>query len=205
MTIEHNETLTLSRTEILKDRTLRRLATTVAVLALMITVSVITLWVTYNAPRIEGVTITACTPADYDKGFGTCPDGSKAKANHDPEVFSEDLEVEVKGDVFLNKKLDAVSYGVNVSWFQIGDGPLGPPGLNFTVVDAPVTWGLPRQPYEVVWSPPAEMIEAVQAANLEPGTSLGRWKIVGTATPVRPNEIALYQWDSVGGFELILP
>lgn len=138
-------------------------------------------------PLEQPVTITACAPEVYDEG---CPPGSSV--DPDTLVLSEDLAISVTGDVCIT---ETAAYDVEVAWVAVESE------ARFLVLDAPVTWkeGCVQYPTQD-WVPPAQLLAL--AEDLEPGADLGRWKVIGTAEPVRADKYSLYQWDSVSAFRL---
>lgn len=152
-----------------------------------------------DARRSQPITIEACAPEEFN---GTrCPEGYKAPFQDEDAVFelTEDLTFEVAGRV-VNDSNEDIAYEVTVSWVAVEDD--GTRLADFPVIDVPVTWEAGRnEPYTIEWVPPQQLLATGAAA--EPGTSLGRWRIVGDARPVDEDRYSRYVWTSVGTFELV--
>ncbi len=147
-----------------------------------------------SEPLRQPLMISACPPETF---LGSdCTTGAP-----DPSVLAltDDLLIEVAGRV-CNE--ETVAYQVTVAWVAVDSDE------SFETVDAPVTYDMGCQPPYGVgrstfegWRPPAGLLEF--AADEPPGADLGRWRIVGTARPVRGDTYATYQWDSVKTFVLV--
>ena len=148
-----------------------------------------------TAPTLrQTLLVTACPPETFvgDDCTTGAPDPAEI-------VLTDNLVIPVAGRVCND---ETVSYDVTVRWVSVDTT------TEFTSIDVPVTYdqgcnppyGVPDASFQG-WSPPPEMLEAFAA---EPaGTDLGRWRIVGTADPVRDDTYATYQWDSVKTFSLV--
>jgi len=148
-----------------------------------------------TAPTLrQPLLITACPPETFVGD--DCTTGAPAPAVVE---LSEDLLLRVAGRVCSE---ETVAYQVAVSWVSVDTDAV------FDVIDVPVTYdagcnppyGVPGSTFEG-WRAPPQLVEL--AASAAPGDDLGRWRIVGTATPVRGDTYATYQWDSVKTFGLV--
>lgn len=187
---------------VLGSSTLRRLAMNALILLVILVAAAA---VSISAPRVlQPLKITACTPDAFEQNGETCPAGSSVDPDLDvqrPLTLAEVETISVAGRVKQTSD-DDVSYSVSVSWISIDATRLGQPGSTFTALSTPLTWEANSdEPYLVDWHVPQEIVDL--AKTLPEGSTLGRWRIVGTAIPVRDDKYSTYQWDSVKTFELV--
>lgn len=142
-----------------------------------------------SAALEQPIRITSCAPAGFDGE--ECADG--ATVDPDTLVLTAELSIEAVGTVCADET--AAYDPVTVDWVSLESD------ARFRVLEFPVTWDEGCTPYPVqTWVPPTQLLEMLD--GVEPGTDLGRWRIVGTATPVRADKFSPYQWDSVDTFRL---
>lgn len=140
-----------------------------------------------NRPPQDWVTISACTPEDFEDGVCDEP------VDPDTLVLDESLTIPVVGQVELltDEEVPAV---VTVSWVHVASD------TEFEVLSTPITWDGTEDPYAIEWVPPSQLLSA-----LDDGTAdLGQWRIVGRAEPVDTDRWVTYQWDSVKTFNLVV-
>lgn len=146
--------------------------------------------------RIQPVTVSACTPADWVEDqrcdAAVDPDGPGAPG----VVMAAGDGIGVAGQVCVAEP--DIPYVVEVELVGL-DNAVSYPLIN----PVPITWTSPceppygaDEPFE--WVLPAEVFDGAS-----PGDDLGRWRIVGSAVPVDGDNVAPYQWDSVKTFRII--
>lgn len=147
-------------------------------------------------PQLPGqpITITACATILFIED-GSCDGDPPVQPGE--LVLTPELEIPVSGRV-MNAADEDIAYQVTVSWVALDSD------ARITILDVPVTWeGGRNEPYNISWSPPPQLLQLLDGA--EPGSDLGRWRIVGVATPVNRARWDVYQWDSIKTFTLIAP
>jgi len=193
----------------LEDPTLRRIAIGVFGILMLLLLGFVGFLIGVAAHKepIQPIRITACEPEVFDIA-DRCPAGSFV----DPDglssqeldvVVSDQTKIPVAGRV-INDHDEAIAYSISVSWVSLDATPLGQPGSTYVVLATAITWEPgPQEPYDIEWSIPAEILE--RSSDLLPGQFLGRWRIVGTATPVLSDKYSSYQWDSAKTFTMRTP
>lgn len=146
----------------------------------------------------QPLTITACTPESYD----TPAAGERGPAQADCEApgartgdtHPASQPITVAGQV-CNDGLRPVAYEIVVGWQSVDVA-----GLRVNQINVPITYEPGCQPaYEFDFTYPVELI----GDDVRPGESLGRWRIVGRATPADTTSFARYQWDVVKTIEIV--
>jgi len=152
--------------------------------------------------RTQPTRVTACEQADYDEETGCRFDAFvDPDRSGDPVLLTPDFNVAVVGDVIQEAPVD-IAYEVEVFWVALDPTPISSPGERFVVLSTPITWESDREAfYEVEWEMPTRLFE--RALTVQPGTDLGRWRLVGSAVPVRSDIYDTYQWDSVKTFRMV--
>ena len=177
----------------------RALVVVVAVATFAVLATLTALYAVISKPSFleQPLTVSVCHPADFSTELGDCPPGAE-QVGGGSVVLSEAV-FPVAGRVSLDHDKQ-VAYNIRVEWIPIAGGARFNAGVN---VD--VSYTNNQDPYGVIrqfaWTPPPAMVASF--ADAEPGDSLGRWRIIGTATPVRADRFAPYVWDSVETFDLI--
>lgn len=144
----------------------------------------------------QPLTITACTPSSYTTPAAGQPGPSQPDCDHwfaapnDQHPASQ--PVKVTGQVCLDTDQE-VAYMVDVSWWSVSSE-----GGQINALSVPVTWqpGC-NEPYEFDYTFPVQVLDS------EPGQSLGKWKLVGKATPLLEGRWEPYQWDVTHAVEMI--
>lgn len=118
----------------------------------------------------------------------------------DPDVLvlSEDLAIDVAGEVKFSGD-EAVTYQVQVFWVNTTGGS------RYTLIDVEITYDPDHadSSYAIPWVAPNQLLAI--AERQPPCTDLGRWRIVGRASPIDNLSVSPYNWDSVETFGLVTP
>lgn len=146
----------------------------------------------------QPLVITACTlesyttPAAGQRGPKQADCDAPYNGPDDTHPASEPIAV--AGQV-CNDGDRPVSYEVVVGWQSVDVA-----GFRVNQINVPITYepGC-NPPYRFEFVFPVELI----GDDVEPGGSLGRWRIVGLATPTDPAMFARYQWDVVKTVEIV--
>lgn len=184
----------------------KRVVYLTVLVAVLIVLSVVVAYRYDGGPK-QPLTITACSPTEFETNDQRCldPGGVASPRPLQPFAAIGELEIEVAGRI-VNDLDVSVTYSLIVSWVSINGSVVTQPGDSFTALQTPVT--LPAntdRPYTAEWSIPLDLLELFEP--LPPGTDLGRWRIVGTATPINNliEDLVSVQWDSVRTFAMITP
>lgn len=152
-------------------------------------------------PRLDPLTITACTPDSYqpperndDSEWLPGPDQTECdRPFADPgDTWPVTAPVPVAGQV-CNSHSAGVAYTVRVDLVPVDRPELG----SFPLVsEVPITYPPGCQaPYEIEWEMPSLL------AGVDDG--LGRWRAVGVARPIDVDRFVPFQWDSFASVELV--
>ena len=157
-------------------------------------------WLTYYRALTldQPLSITACDPATYDFPVGTerGPDQSDCvrvfTGRGDTHLASDPIRV--AGQVCLEGE-DSVAYRVEVAFV-----PVLADQVRIIVLDVPITYDPGcQEPYDFAFEFPSSFF-----AELPSGESLGDWRVVGTARPLRSG-YEPYVWDATSTVELVAP
>ncbi len=159
-----------------------------------------------SRPRAAPLVVTACTPESYlpppliDGGPLAEPGPAQAECDRwfagRDDSWSADEPIPVVGQV-CNTSDRPVAYTVSVAFESVDT-----PGARIPVLEVPITYDpgcMP--PYDFGFDFPLDSL----TDDLEPGVSLGQWRIVGRADPVNIDRYLPYQWDATATVEIINP
>lgn len=154
-------------------------------------------WNTYNhATKQSPLRITACLPEHFEDG--DCDGDPPIQPSPPPLVLSDELGIDVAGRATLSWGSPVSYSSFEVAWESVESD------RRYLVVDDSLTFDAwQNSEYEATMSPPPQMLADLLPPGTPEGTSLGRWRIVGRATPTRPRQFADYQWDGVEAFDLV--
>lgn len=183
----------------------KRVVYLTVILATLIVLSVIAAFVFARNSPVQPIEISACSTVEFETNNQVCEDRSGVTPPDELQPFelNDSLVFDVSGNVRSEADV-ATSYSILVQWISTTGSPVTEPGESFVGLSTPITWpaNVDRH-YDAAWSPPGLLLE--HAVGLPPGTDLGKWRIVGTATPVNTEDYVPFQWDSVRTFTLETP
>lgn len=141
-------------------------------------------------PLSSPLIIRSCSPEAFAEGLSCLGDRPPSPG----VVLYPHGAVTSAGRVILSSE-SPVSYELRVEWVNIDTG------LRYARINTPIQYEAGRnEPYELTWDIPATMVLAL--GSQAPGADLGRWRIVGTATPFS-ERYETFAWDVTETFDLV--